>query len=73
MDLNGFSFLLASILIPIVLFLIGREIVLWYFKVNEVVTLLREIRDRLPEPRPMPTTQRPAQPRPAAPVSGTGA
>lgn len=58
-DLNGFSFLLAGILIPLVLFLVGREIVLWYFKINEVVTLLREIRDRLPQPS---TAPRPAQP-----------
>lgn len=65
-----FVFILAFAAVVLV---ICREIVAWYFKINEVVTLLREIRDRLPEPRPAPMLQRPAQPRPASPSAGTSA
>ena len=32
------------------LFLILREVTLWYFRIHEAVALLQEIRDRLPPP-----------------------
>jgi len=35
------------ILVSILIFLICREIVCWYFKINERVALLKEIRDLL--------------------------
>ncbi len=31
----------------LLLFLLGREIVCWYFKINKTVQLLEEIRDSL--------------------------
>lgn len=34
-------------LVAIVVFLIGREIVCWYWKMNETISLLKEIRDLL--------------------------
>mgnify|MGYP000907465641 CR=1 FL=1 len=33
--------------IGLVLFFVCREIVCWYFKMNEVTTLLKEIRDKI--------------------------
>jgi hypothetical protein len=39
-------FLTVSALVLFVL----RAVVLWYFKIGELVSLLREIRDRLPPP-----------------------
>ena len=37
------------VLVGIVIFVLIRELFCWYWKFNEMVTLLREIRDRLPE------------------------
>ena len=39
--------LLLVILIFVVLFLIGREFLCWYWKINQMVVLLTEVRDRL--------------------------
>ena len=36
-------------LVGIVIFILVRELLCWYWKFNEMVELLREIRDRLPE------------------------
>jgi hypothetical protein len=33
--------------VMLILFLLGREIVCWYFKINKTVELLEEIRDSL--------------------------
>lgn len=71
LDINALSLLVGFILALVVAFLVGREIVAWYFKINEAVALLREIRDRLPEPRPTPTRTQPT--RPGVRVSDTGA
>jgi hypothetical protein len=38
---------LIALGITLVIFLIGREIVCWYFKINKTVALLEEIRDSL--------------------------
>ncbi len=38
---------LVTIAIVLILFLLCRELVCWYFKINERVRLLREIRDQL--------------------------
>ena len=38
-----------AVVVGIVVFLLLRECVCWYWKMNEVVDLLEEIRDRLPE------------------------
>jgi uncharacterized membrane protein YqjE len=35
------------LLVLIVFFLIGRELVCWYFKLNKISALLEEIRDEL--------------------------
>lgn len=36
-----------AILVIVVFFLIGRELVCWYFKINKITTILEEIRDEL--------------------------
>jgi hypothetical protein len=43
--------LFGLVVIALALFLIGREIVTWYFKLNKVVSLLQRIADEL-EARP---------------------
>lgn len=48
--MNGsdvFGNLLLGLSVLFVLFIIFREILCWYWKVNEVVGLLKEIRDKL--------------------------
>ena len=40
---------LGLIAIGLILFLLGREIVCWYFKINHRMDLLEEIRDLLKE------------------------
>ena len=35
------------LLVLIIFFLIGRELVCWYFKINKIAGLLEEIRDEL--------------------------
>lgn len=35
------------LLVLIIFFLIGRELVCWYFKLNKISSLLEEIRDEL--------------------------
>ena len=47
MDAQGFLNLMVVILVSLVIFLICREIVCWYFKMNEVVSLLKEIKAAL--------------------------
>jgi hypothetical protein len=38
---------IAGLLVIFVIFLVCREIVTWYWKMNETVKLLKEIRDEL--------------------------
>lgn len=45
--LSSLSGLIISIIITIVIFLVCRELVCWYWKQNEQVVLLKEIRDLL--------------------------
>ena len=52
MDANG-GFVIA--IVVVLLFLVFREVVCWYWKINEGLELLRQIRDRLP-PLNQPTT-----------------
>lgn len=47
MDTQAFLNLMVVILVSLVIFLVCREIVCWYFKMNEVVSLLKEIKDVL--------------------------
>src|SRR2546421_11311068 len=35
------------LIVILFVFLVGREIVCWYFKLNEIASLLRQVRDRL--------------------------
>ena len=51
---NSFNFthfftgsFIIGILIILVLFLLFRSVNLWYWKINEVIKLLKEIRDNL--------------------------
>jgi hypothetical protein len=39
--------------IGVALFLALRSIVLWYFCIPELISVLEEIRDRLPKPKPV--------------------
>jgi len=38
---------IGAVFLLIFLFIILREVMLWYFRVNEIVTILKEIRDAL--------------------------
>jgi hypothetical protein len=38
---------IATLLVLFVIFLVCREIVCWYWKMNETVKLLKQIRDEL--------------------------
>jgi hypothetical protein len=39
---NFISIIIVSVLITIIVFLIVREIVMWYWKINKIVALLEE-------------------------------
>ena len=43
--INDIILYLLGVIIIIISFLIFRAIILWYWKVNEIVKLLKEIRD----------------------------
>ncbi len=45
--MNGAGGFVMIICISLLVFLVCREIVCWYFKMNEVTKLLKEIRDSL--------------------------
>lgn len=45
MDNAAYAIIAVGFLL--LLFLVGREIVCWYFKINKMVELLEEIRDSL--------------------------
>lgn len=38
---------IVVLLVLVIFFLIGRELVCWYFKLNKIADLLEEIRDQL--------------------------
>jgi hypothetical protein len=38
---------IVVLLVLILFFLIGRELVCWYFKINKITSLLEDIRDEL--------------------------
>lgn len=42
-------YLIGGIVLLGILFWLGRAFLLWYWKVDEQIELLKEIRDRLPE------------------------
>ena len=50
------SDVLAYVAISIILFLLGRELVCWYFKINHRLDLLEEIRDLLKEGKESPAS-----------------
>jgi hypothetical protein len=45
--MENIVFVLVTVAVMLLLFLMGREIVCWYFKINKTVELLEEIRDSL--------------------------
>lgn len=47
---NPAFYILIYLALLIFVFLIGREIVCWYFKINKTITVLEEIRDLLKYP-----------------------
>jgi len=49
------TLLIISALV-ILIFLFCREIVCWYFKINQIIDLMIEISEKL-EPRPQPPTR----------------
>ena len=44
METQGWIYVALGMLLSLVIFLICREIVCWYFKMNEVTSLLKEIK-----------------------------
>ncbi len=49
-DMTGlFSSLIITLVVLLVIFLIGREFVCWYFKINEQLAVLKDIRTLLRE------------------------
>ena len=47
--MGGIGSALVVVVVVILLFLLGREITLWYFKINELLTVIRDIRSQLPQ------------------------
>jgi hypothetical protein len=47
MDINSFFLLIIYVVIAITIFLALREIICWYFKINERITILNDIRKSL--------------------------
>jgi hypothetical protein len=45
--MEDFAGVLFAFGVLLIFFLIGRELVCWYFKINQTVALLEEIRDLL--------------------------
>jgi hypothetical protein len=39
--------LIVALGVMLLFFLLGRELICWYFKVNQIVALLEDIRDSL--------------------------
>lgn len=62
-DIISLLVAVTVIALVIVLFIIGRNVTLWYFRINETVTLLTEIRDSLR------ASQTGSAPAPAQPVN----
>lgn len=47
MNNNVFSIVLMTLLISLVVFLIARELICWYWKINHIVSLLESIDSKL--------------------------
>ena len=45
--MDGLIGFIVVLVVTIIIFLIGREIVLWYFRINEKMVLLQSIDARL--------------------------
>jgi hypothetical protein len=45
--MSDFVTLITVLVIALIIFLVCRELVCWYFKINKTVELLEEIRDSL--------------------------
>ena len=57
-----FMLLLVGVLVALIAVVVLRALWMWLLGINEILALLREIRDRLPEP-----ARRPAAPARSAP------
>lgn len=44
------TFWILAVVVGLLAFVLLRVFVLWYFRIDEIVLLLRQIRDRLPPP-----------------------
>ena len=58
--MNPMITLIALCVVAMIVFMALRSFFLWYFKIDERVILLREIRDRLPAPKVRPSVESPA-------------
>ena len=47
LDGNGLTGLLLALGLAVFLFLVFRAIVLWYWRINEAINLLKEINEKL--------------------------
>jgi hypothetical protein len=45
--MSDFVTLITILVVALIIFLVCRELVCWYFKINKTVELLEEIRDSL--------------------------
>jgi len=45
--MSDFVTLITILVVALIIFLVFRELVCWYFKINKTVELLEEIRDSL--------------------------
>jgi ABC-type uncharacterized transport system permease subunit len=43
----GVAALIVAVVLIVALFMVGRSVTLWYFRIDERVELLKEIRDSL--------------------------
>lgn len=46
--MDGLFKIIITIIVTFVIFLVLRELNCWYWKINEIVTLLEDIKSRLP-------------------------
>jgi len=40
------TYAILALIVTVVVFFIGREFFCWYFKINEIVNVLKDIRDK---------------------------
>lgn len=59
---NPLFYILISITVFILVFLIGREIVCWYLKINKTIDVLEEIRDLIKYSQQVPKIEQKIEP-----------